>query len=72
MILRVDPAAAAQYITNYTVGIQNKALNDANTIFNELLWYVIDKTNTQTAPERIAPFVTSLYVEEEEEADIAA
>ncbi len=67
-----DPAAAAQYITNYTVGIQNKALNDANTIFNELLWYVIDKTNTQTAPERIVPFVPSLYVEEEEEVEAAA
>lgn len=43
-----DPAQAAEYITNYTVEKQEKALADADVMFDELMWYVIGNTNTMT------------------------
>ena len=43
-----DPAKAAEYITNYTVEKQEKALADCDTMYDELTWYMIANTNTMT------------------------
>lgn len=43
-----DPAAAAEKLTAYTVQKQEKALADADTIFDELMWYMINYTKTMT------------------------
>ena len=42
-----DPAKAAEYLTAYTVEKQEKALADCDTMFDELMWYVIANTSTQ-------------------------
>jgi len=55
-----DPAAAAEYITNYTVEVQDKALADAKLMFDELTWYMITNTNTTLDPAKIVPFAPSL------------
>ena len=41
-----DPEEAKAYITDYTVNLQNKALEDANTMYDELTWYMIQNTDT--------------------------
>ncbi len=41
-----DPEEAAEYITAYTVYLQDKALVDCDTMFDELMWYIIDNTKT--------------------------
>lgn len=63
-----DPAAAAEFITNYTIDLQDKALADAKLMFDELTWYMI--TNTTLDPANITPFVPSIAeaAEEVEEA----
>ena len=43
-----DPAKAAEYITNYTIEKQEKALADCDTMYDELTWYMISNTNTMT------------------------
>ncbi len=42
-----DPAEAAQYLTDYTIEKQEKALADCDVMFDELMWYVIANTSTQ-------------------------
>lgn len=41
-----DPAAAAEYITDYTVSLQEQAYEDAMFMFDELTWYMIENTDT--------------------------
>lgn len=43
-----DPAKAAEYLTSYTVALQEKTLSDCDTIYDELTWYMISNTNTMT------------------------
>lgn len=72
-LYETDPEAAKAYITNYTIGVQQKAVEDAKTIFDELMWYVISCTNTSKDPHAFDPFVPSLLiVEEEAETEEAA
>ncbi len=72
-LYETDPEAAKAYITNYTIGVQQKAVEDAKTIFDELMWYVISCTNTSKDPHAFNPFVPSLLiVEEEAETEEAA
>lgn len=42
-----DPEKAAEYLTNYTVEKQEKALADCDTMYDELTWYMITNTSTQ-------------------------
>lgn len=69
-----DPQAAKDYMTEYTVGLQEKALEDANKIFDELMWYIISCTNTSKDPHSFDPFVPSMLAEaiEAAAADAAA
>ena len=72
-LYETDPEAAAAYITEYTIGVQEKALADANQMFDELMWYVVSNTNTMLDPNSVDPFVPSLAVAEEDaEVDAAA
>ena len=41
-----DPAKAAEYLTDYTVEKQEKALADCDTMYDELTWYMISNTST--------------------------
>ena len=41
-----SPEEAAKYLTEYTISAQEKAVKDANALFEELLWYVMDHTDT--------------------------
>ena len=41
-----DPDAAAEYITDYTVNVQQEAYDDAMLMFDELTWYMIENTDT--------------------------
>ena len=41
-----DPAAAAQYITDWTVALQEETLDECNTMFDELMLYMINSTDT--------------------------
>ncbi len=59
-----DPEAAAESITAYTIEVQEQALEDADTMFDELVWYIIANTNTMPTTEQ-TPFVTSLMKTEE-------
>ncbi|MCD7749947.1 MAG: C69 family dipeptidase [Oscillospiraceae bacterium] len=59
-----DPEAAAESITAYTIAVQEQALEDADTMFDELVWYIIANTNTMPTTEQ-TPFVTSLMETEE-------
>ena len=67
-----DPAAAAEYITAYTVDLQEKALADCDTMYDELTWYMISNTNTMRYSNgefsRWDNFVPSLLEAETEEA----
>lgn len=66
-----DPEAAKAYITEYTIGVQEKAVEDANSMFDELMWYVISNTNTSKDPHSFDPFVPSLLTElQAEEASL--
>lgn len=69
-----DPAAAADYITEYTIANQDKALADCDTMFDELMWYVISNTNTMkyTTGEDEHYVPSMLEVEADAEADDAA
>lgn len=53
------PIAAAEYITDYTVGVQEDALKDADTMYDELTWYMIQNTLTMKFEEQ-EPFVPSI------------
>lgn len=44
--LEEDPAAAADFITAYTVDLQQKAYDKANEMYDELTWYMINNTDT--------------------------
>lgn len=70
-LFETDPEAAAAYMTEYTIGVQEKALEDADQMFEELMWYIVANTNTQLDPNSADPFVPSLATVEEE-ADAAA
>lgn len=72
-LYETDPEAAKAYITEYTIGIQEKAVEDAKVMFDELMWYIISNTNTTKAPHAFDPFVPSLLTEvlEAEAMDIA-
>ncbi|MCD7769232.1 MAG: C69 family dipeptidase, partial [Oscillospiraceae bacterium] len=59
-----DPEAAAESITAYTIEVQEQALEDADTMFDELVWYIIANTNTMPTTEQ-TPFITSLMEAEE-------
>ena len=68
-----DPEAAKAYITEYTIGVQEKAVADADQMFDELMWYIICNTNTTKDPHSFDPFVPSLMAEvevAEEEVDL--
>lgn len=67
-----DPAAAAEYITEYTIGVQDKALKDAKLMFDELTWYMITNTNTTLDLSKVEPFTPSIMVVEEAETETAA
>lgn len=41
-----DPAKAAEYVTNYTIEKQEKALADCDLMYDELTWYMIANTST--------------------------
>lgn len=62
-LYETDPAAAKAYITEYTIAQQEKAVNDANKIFDELMWYIIGCTNTTKDPHSFDPFVPSMLAE---------
>lgn len=64
-IYAVDKEAAASYITNYTINVQNKALEDAKLMYDELLWYMITNTKTTQDPAKLKPFQPSILVVEE-------
>lgn len=64
-IYNVNKDAAASYITNYTIDIQEKALEDADLMYNELLWYMITNTKTTQDPAKLTPFQPSILVVEE-------
>ena len=65
-LYETDPAAAAEYVTNYYIEKQDKALADADTMYDELTWYMIANTNTMTYNSTRgefnaqAPFVPSI------------
>ncbi|MCD8087878.1 MAG: C69 family dipeptidase [Oscillospiraceae bacterium] len=61
-----DPEAAAESMTSYYIGLQEQALEDADTMFDELIWYIISNNNTTVAEADKTPFVTSLLTVEEE------
>lgn len=46
MLYDYDKDMAAQFITGYTVTQQEQALEDCDTMFDELMWYIIANTNT--------------------------
>lgn len=71
-IYEVDKAAAASYITNYTINVQEKALEDAQLMYEELLWYMITNTKTTMDPAKRVPFQPSILPVEEEAAEAAA
>lgn len=64
-LYETDPAAAAEYITNYTIEVQDKALADAKLMFDELTWYMITNTNTTLDPASIVPFTPSILAVDE-------
>ena len=71
-LLNEDKAAAQEYITKYTIDLQNKAVEDADTMFNELFWYMIVNTNIKNDPLTVKPFVPSIMpVEEAAEGNAA-
>lgn len=59
-LYETDPQAARDYMTAYTIENQQKALDDANAIFDELMWYIISCTNTTKNPHSFDPFVPSM------------
>lgn len=67
-----DPAKAAAYITEYTVEKQEKALDDCDTMFDELTWYMIANTNTMTYNSSRGEFNTWLNFEPSLAAQSAA
>ena len=71
-LLAEDKAAAQEYITKYTIDLQNKAIQDADTMFDELFWYMIVNTNIKNDPLTVKPFVPSIMpVEEAAEGNAA-
>ncbi|MDO4547560.1 MAG: C69 family dipeptidase [Clostridia bacterium] len=73
---QTDPAAAAEYITDYTIALQEKAFDEANLMYDELTWYMIANTNAQkysydsstmTMGDTLnwTPFTPSLALEEQ-------
>lgn len=70
-LLDQDKAAAQEFITNYTIDLQNKAVEDADTMFNELFWYMIVNTSTKVDPATVKPYTPSI-MPVEEPADNAA
>lgn len=58
-----DPDAAAEAATAYCIELQEQALEDADTMFEELMWYAISNTNSMAFSEP-EPFVTSLMTED--------
>lgn len=73
----VDPADAAQYITDWTVALQNETLTEANTMFDELMLYMMNNTDTlktsfsygklvMSDTRSQKPFVPSLMAEDAE------
>ena len=73
-----DPEAAAESITAYTIELQEKALADANQMYDELTWYMIANTNTLRYDvtngdiEEWEPFVPSLAQTVDTSEDAAA
>ena len=65
-LLAEDKDAAQEYITNYTIDLQNKAVQDADTMFDELFWYMITNTNIKVDPLTVKPFVPSIMPGQEE------
>lgn len=59
-LYKTDPDAAAKYITDYTVAVQEKALEDADTMYDELTWYMIVNTITMGSGKEV--FVPSLMM----------
>ena len=41
-----DPAEAAQFITDWTVALQEETLEECNTMFDELMLYMMNNTDT--------------------------
>ncbi|MDO5377438.1 MAG: C69 family dipeptidase [Clostridia bacterium] len=70
-IYGVDKEAAAAYITDYTIRVQEKALEDAKLMYDELLWYMITNTKTTQDPAELVPFQPSILEVEEEAAETA-
>lgn len=58
-LYEADPEAASDFITNYTIGLQAKTLDDADTMYDELTWYMVNNTITMGWGEP-QPFVPSL------------
>lgn len=68
-----DPAAAADYITAYTIANQDKALSDADEMYDELMWYIISNTSTMKyAGNDDEHFVPSMLETAEEDTAEAA
>lgn len=72
-----DPEAAAEYITDWTVALQEETLEECNTMFDELMLYMMNNTDTLklsfsygrlTMSDTVTqtPFVTSLMETEAE------
>ncbi len=77
-IYSISPDAAAQYITNYTIDVQEQALEDADTIFDELMWYIMVNNLTmgsskgQTVPDLFVPSLALEAGADDPDAAIAA
>lgn len=46
-LYETDPEAAEEYITDYTISIQERAFADANRMYDELIWYMIENNMAQ-------------------------
>ena len=77
-LYETSPEEAAAYLTEYTIEKQNKALEDANTMYDELTWYMMNNTDTlrysfsygtltMSDTRNQKPFVPSLAETEEAE-----
>jgi len=70
---QTDPSAAAHLLTTYETGLQNDCINDAQRIFDDLVWHMMvhtetnpfssDFTNLGVRPRPMPVFDARYYVE---------
>lgn len=66
-----SPVKAEKYITDYTIELQNSTLDEANKIYEDLMWYIMGTTDTlkhnfdystlqmNKKTEKVKPFIPS-------------